>query len=141
MIRKNFLNRKQIIKEDGDKFNSIKIKNFCSMKGDNLSKMLSKRQIFLVSVQSLSHVQLFVTKWTAARQASPSITNSWSLLRLMSIELVMPSNHLILCRSFSSCLQSFPASGSFPTSQYFASGGQSIGVSASTSVLPMNIQD
>ena len=141
MIRKNFLNRKQIIKEDSDKFNSIKIKNFCSMKGDNLSKMLSKRQIFLVSVQSLSHVQFFVTKWTAARQASPSITNSWSLLRLMSIELVMPSNHLILCRSFSSCLQSFPASGSFPTSQYFASGGQSIGVSASTSVLPMNIQD
>ena len=142
MIRKNFLNRKQIIKEDGDKFNSIKIKNFCSMKGDNLSKMLSKRQIFLVSVQSLSHVQLFVTKWTAARQASPSITNSWSLLRLMSMRLmVMPSNHLILCRSFSSCLQSFPASGSFPTSQYFASGGQSIGVSASTSVLPMNSQD
>ena len=139
MIRKNFLNRKQIIKEDSDKFNSIKIKNFCSMKGDNLSKMLSKRQIFLVSVQSLSHVRLFVTKWTC--QASLSITNSWSLLRLMSIELVMPSNHLILCRSFSSCLQSFPASGSFPTSQYFASGGQSIGVSASTSVLPMNNQD
>ena len=67
------------------------------MKGDNLSKMLSKRQIFLVSVQSLSHVQFFVTKWTAARQASPSITNSWSLLKLMFIESVMPSNHLILC--------------------------------------------
>ena len=50
------------------------------------------------SVQSLSHVQLFVTPWTAARQASLSITNSWSLLKLMSIELVMPSNHLILCR-------------------------------------------
>ena len=49
------------------------------------------------SVQSLSRVQLFVTPWTAARQASLSITNSWSLLRLMSIELVMPSNHLILC--------------------------------------------
>ena len=50
------------------------------------------------SVQSLSHVQLFVTPWTAAHQASLSITNSWSLLRLKSIELVMPSNHLILCR-------------------------------------------
>ena len=50
------------------------------------------------SVQSLSHVQLFATPWTAARQASLSITNSWSLLRLMSFELVMPSNHLILCR-------------------------------------------
>ena len=49
------------------------------------------------SVQLLSHVQLFVTPWTAARQASLSITNSWSLLKLMSIKLVMPSNHLILC--------------------------------------------
>ena len=51
------------------------------------------------SIQSLSHVQLFVTPWTAARQASLSITNSWSLLKLMSIESVMPSSHLILCRS------------------------------------------
>ena len=50
------------------------------------------------SVQSLSHVRLFVTPWTAARQASLSITNSWSLLKFMSIESVMPSNHLILCR-------------------------------------------
>ena len=50
------------------------------------------------SVQSLSCVQLFATPWTAACQASLSITNSWSLLKLMSIELVMPSNHLILCR-------------------------------------------
>ena len=50
------------------------------------------------SVQSLSCVQLFVTPRTAARQASLSITNSWSLLKLMSIESVMPSNHLILCR-------------------------------------------
>ena len=50
-----------------------------------------------MSVQSLSHVQLFSTPWTAACQASLSITNSWNLLKLMSIELVMPSNHLILC--------------------------------------------
>ena len=49
-------------------------------------------------VQSLSRVPLFVTPWTAARQASLSITNSWSLLKLMSIESVMPSNNLILCR-------------------------------------------
>jgi len=49
------------------------------------------------SVLSLSHVQLFVTPWTAPHQASLSITNSWSLLRLMSIKLLMPSNHLILC--------------------------------------------
>ena len=52
------------------------------------------------SVQSLSHVRLFATPWTAARQASLSITKSWSLLKLMSIELVMPSNHLILCHPF-----------------------------------------
>ena len=83
------------------------------------------------SVQSLSHVQLFETPWTAACQASLSITNSQSLLRLMSIESVMPSNHLILCRSVS-CFQSFPASGSFPVRQFFPSCGQSIGVSASS---------
>ena len=53
--------------------------------------------VFISSLQSLSHIQLFVTPWTAARQASVSIINSWSLLKLMSIELVMPSNHLILC--------------------------------------------
>ena len=52
----------------------------------------------LSSVQSLSSVRLFVTPWTAAHQASRSITNSQSLLKLMSIELVMPSKHLILCR-------------------------------------------
>jgi len=162
----------------------------------------------LSSVQSLSCVQLFATSWTAARQASLSITNSWSLLKLMSVESVMPSSHLILCRPlllppstspsissvqslnpvrffatplrphelqharppcpsstpgvypnscplyrwyyptisssvvpFSSCLQSFPASGAFPMSQLFTSGGQNIGASASTSVLPMNTQD
>ena len=89
------------------------------------------------SVQSLSHVQLFVTPWTAAYQASLSITNFQSCLKLMSIESVMPSSVI----PFSSHLQSFPASGSFPMSQFFASGGQSIGVSASASVLPMNIQD
>ena len=178
------------------------------------------------SVQSLSHVWLFGTPWTAARQASLSITNSQSLLKLMSIESVMPSNHLILCcplllppsiftsirvfssesvlhimavlncckgfwvlvlnhsvisdflqphepqharppcpsptprvqpnpcplnrwchptisssvTSFSSCPQSLPASGSFPKSQLFASGGQGIRASASASVFLMNIQ-
>ena len=86
------------------------------------------------SVQSLSCVRLSATPWTAACQ---SITNSQSLLKLMSIESVMPSNHLI---PFSFRLQSFPASGSFQMSQFFTSGGQSIGASASASVLPMNIQ-
>ena len=93
------------------------------------------------SVQSLSRVRLFATPWISARQASLSITNSRSSPRLTSIESVMPSNHLILCCPFSSCLQSFPASGSFPMSQLFASGGQSIWVSASASILPMNTQD
>ena len=92
------------------------------------------------SVQSLSCVRLSVTPWTAAWQASLSITNSRSLSKLMSIESVMPSNYLMLV-PFSSCPQSFPASGSFQMSQLFASGGQSIGVSASTSVLPVNTQD
>ena len=93
------------------------------------------------SVQSLSHVRLFVTPWIAARQASLSITNSRSSLRLTSLESVMPSSHLILCRPLLLLLQSLPASESFPMSQLFAWGGQSIGVSASVSVLPKNTQD
>ena len=84
------------------------------------------------SVQSLSHIRLFATPWTAARQASLSITNSWSLLKLMSIESVMPSNHLILCHPFSR-LQSFPVSASFLVSHFFESGGQSIGPSSAIS--------
>ena len=63
------------------------------------------------------------------------------LLKFMSTESEIPSNHLISATPFSSHLQSFPASGSFPMSQFFASGGQSIGASASASVLPMNIHD
>ena len=93
-----------------------------------------------VVVQSFICVWLFETSWTVAHQASLSFTISQVLLILMSIESVMPSNHLVLCCPFSSCLQSFPASGSFPVSQLFASGGQSMGASASASVLPMNIQ-
>ena len=93
------------------------------------------------SVQSVSHVRLFVTPWTAARQASLSITSSRSLPKLMSIKSVMSSNHLILCHPLLLPPSIFPASGSFPVSQFFTSGGQSIGVSASASVLPMNIQD
>ena len=93
------------------------------------------------SVQLLSHVWLFATTWTAAHQASLSIINSRSLLKLVSIESVMPSNHSSSVIPFSSSLQSFPASGSFKMSQLFESGGQSTAVSISTSVLPMNIQD
>ena len=92
-------------------------------------------------VQSLSPVWLFVTPWTTALQASLSITNSRSLLKLMPIELVIPPSHLFLCPPFSSWPESLPESGSFPTSQLFSWGGQNIGVSASASVLPMNTQD
>ena len=81
----------------------------------------------------------FATPWTVARRASLPFTISQSLLKRMSIQSVMPSNHLILCRPLL-CLQSFPASGSFLMSRLLASGGQSIGASASASVLPMNIQ-
>ena len=93
------------------------------------------------SVQSLSRVWLSATPWTAAHQASLRIINSQNLLKFMFFTSVMPSNHLILHRQLLLPPQSFPASGSFPMSQFFTSGGQSIGVSASTSVLPMNIQD
>ena len=98
------------------------------------------REKGISSAQSLNHVRLFATLWIAAHQASLSITNSWSSPKLMSIELVMPSSHLILCHPLL-LPQSLPASGSFPISQLFAWGGQSIGVSASASVLPMNTQD
>ena len=90
------------------------------------------------SVQLLSHVRLFATPWIAARQASLSITISWSSLRLTSIESVIPSSHLILCCPFPSCPQSLPASESFPMSQLSAWGGQSTGVSALASFLSKN---
>ena len=89
------------------------------------------------SVQLLGRVQVFATPWTATHQASLSITNSRSPPKPMSIESEMPSNYLILCHP----LLLLPASGSFPMSQLFISDGQSIGVSVSTSVLPVNIQD
>ena len=92
------------------------------------------------SVQSLSHIRLFVTPWTTVRQASLSITNSQSLLKLMPIELWCHPTISSSVVPFSSHLQSFPASGSFQVSQFFTSGGQSIGVSALMLVLPINIQ-
>ena len=97
------------------------------------TKKRGKRQIHkppgAVFDQLLSCVRLFVTLWTAARQASLSFTISWSLLKAISSSVTRFS-----------CPQSFPASGFFPVSRLFASGGQSIGASASASVLPMSIQ-
>ena len=95
---------------------------------------------FAVVLPSLRHVWYLVTpNWTASHQDSLSFTISQSLFKFTSTEVVMLSNHFILCHPFSSCPQSFPTSGSFPMSQFFQSGGQSIGASAS--VLPINIQD
>jgi len=91
-----------------------------------------------VVVQLLSLVQHFATAWTAACPASLSFT---ILLKLMSVELVMPSTISSCFVHFSSCLQSFPASGSFLMSRLFKSGDQSIEASASASVPPVNIQD
>ena len=100
---------------------------------------------FLLICKNSLHIKAFCC-WSVTQsgltlyacKASLSFTMSWSLLKLMFIELVMPSNDLILCAPFSSCLPSFLASGSFPMSQFFTSGGQSIGALASASVPPMN---
>ena len=75
--------------------------------------------------------------WTVACQASLSFTISWSLLKLMSIQSVTPFSYSVF--SFSSCLHTFSASGSFLMTRFFASSGQSIGASVSASGLPMNI--
>ena len=82
-----------------------------------------------------------VIPWTAAHQTFLSIMSSQSLLKLMSIEMLMPSIISSSVIPFSTHLQSSPTSGSFIMSQFFPSGGQSIGVSATASVLPKNIQD
>ena len=94
-----------------------------------------------LSVQSLSHVQLFVTPWTTASQASLSFTKSQSLQKPMSIESVMPSSHLILCRPLLLLPPIPPSIRVFSNESTFIWGGQSIGVSASASVLPVNTQD
>ena len=99
-----------------------------------IRKLSSGSQTFSSVAQSCP------TLWTAACQAFLSITNSWSLLKLMSFKSVCHPTISSSVVPFS-CLQSFPSSGSFQMSQFFTSGGQSIEVSASASVLPMNIQD
>ena len=98
-------------------------------------------EIQFSSLQSLSRVWFFATPWITARQASLSITNSRSSLKLMSIESVCHPAISSSVIPFSSCPQSLPASESFPMSQLLAWGGQSIGVSSLASVLPMNTQD
>ena len=98
---------------------------------------------FAFVVQLLSHVPLFTISWTAAHQAPPSSTISWSLLRFMSIESVILSNHFTLCGPLSflsSIFSSIRVLFSMTQGLFFALGGQSTGASASASILPMNIQ-
>jgi len=110
--------------------------------GAGVRQEVSENSVVLINISSVqfSHSvmsdSLRPPESQHTRPPCPSPT-----LEVYPIESVMPSNHFILCRSFSSCPQSFPASGSFQMSPLFASGGQSIGVSASASVLPMNTQD
>ena len=87
-----------------------------------------------VVVQSLNCVRLFATQWTAAHQTL-SFTISWSLLKFMSNEFMMPSNHFISVVLFSSCPQSFPASGSFPVHWLLASSDSSLAQRACVFVL------
>ena len=95
------------------------------------------RSQVVVVAQWLSLVQLFVTPWIAVCQVSLSFTISQSLTKLTSVELVIPSNHLTLCRPLLLRLRSFPEPGSLLTSWFFESGGQSTGTSAS--VIPVNM--
>ena len=92
-------------------------------------------------VQLLSRVWVFVTPWTTARQASLSTTNSQSSPKPMSIESVMPSNHLILCHPLLLLPSIFPSIRVFSNESALHIRWPNIAVSASTSVLPMNIQD
>ena len=95
--------------------------------------------VIAICCLAISHVQLFATPWTATPKASLSVAISRGLLKFMFIESVMLSNYL-LCYPLLLWLQSFPETGSFTVSQFFASCCQNTGASTSASVLPMNIQ-
>ena len=120
----------------------ISVNNIINTSQKTASYSCLHEHVINIVVQPLSCVQLFATPWTAAHQASLSFTIS---PRLCSNSCPLSQwRHPTISSSvvpFSSCLQSFTSSGSFPKTQFFASGGQSIAASASASVLPMNIQD
>ena len=105
-----------------------------------LLQLYSFIAVIVAVVQSLSCVQLFETRRTVPCQALLSSALSWSLFKFMSIELMMLSNHLILCCPLLILPSIFPTSLSFPMNRLFSSGVQSIGASASASVFPVNIQ-
>ena len=120
---------------------SVTLKFFLYLSLHSLSRGQMLYPFFVVLVQSLSNVQLFATPWTVARQASLSFTISQSLLKLTSIESIMPSNHLILCHSLLLLASVFPSIRVFSNESVLHIRSQSIGASASASVLPVNIQD
>ena len=95
----------------------------------------SPQSHYIVAIQLLSHVLFFATLWTTAHQASLSITISQSLLKLLSVESVMPSNYLVLCCPLLTLPSIFPSVRVFLVSWLFATGGQSTGTSASALVL------
>ena len=101
----------------------------------------NSRWISQLFSRSVSRVWVFAIPWTAARPASLSFTISQSLLKLMSIESMMPSNHLILCHPLLLQPSIFPSIRVFSNESALCSSGQSIAVSATASVLPMNTQD
>ena len=126
---------KKLLKENIWKY----FNKLCLLQTKHSEKEWNIKAVQFSAVQSLSCVQFFVTPWTAAHQACLSITNSWSSFKLMSFERVMPANHLILCRPLLLLPSIFPSIRVFANESAFASGGQSIGASASASVLPMSI--
>ena len=107
----------------------------------DVQQNLALQKLLCFVVQSLSHVWLCVTSWTASRQASLAPTVSCSQLKLMSIDSVMPCSHLILCHSPSPPALNLSQGQGLFQSQLFTSGGQTTGATASASVLPMNTQD
>ena len=119
------------------KFFKLKKKAYETNNADESHRNYTMKVVF---VQSPSHVRLFATPLTAARQASLSLSISLSLLKLMSIESVMPSNHLILCRPLILLPSIFPSIRDFSMSQLFALDDQNTEASASALVLPVRIQ-
>jgi len=113
------------------------------MASECLNFLICTMGTIVVVVQLLSHVWFFAPPWAIACQAPLFLTVSWSLLIFMSTELVMLSNHIILCipPAYPFAFNPSQHQGYFPMSQLFASGGQSTRASASASVLPVNIED
>ena len=120
----------------------LKIFHYCFLNWFSLMLAFLNESLitsFCIVIQSLSHIWLFATPWTAAHQPSLCFSISWSLLRLMSIESEISSNHLFL--HLASLALNLSHHQSSPMCQLFALGGQSIGVLASVSLLPVNVQD